>query len=100
MSVLISKNLAGPAYIILNVVRALNIIGLLLVATASFLMLVKTIVVSRFFFFDGCSHVITACISCKFSHSSSASTSHFLARIPQSPRHWLQPLPLPIGDVN
>ncbi|KAB2575128.1 hypothetical protein BFW01_g8316 [Lasiodiplodia theobromae] len=64
MSVLISKNLAGPAYIILNVVRALNIIGLLLVATASFLMLVKTIVVSRFFFFDGCSHVITACISC------------------------------------
>ncbi|OJD31035.1 uncharacterized protein BKCO1_5300066 [Diplodia corticola] len=63
MSVLISKNLAGPAYIILNVVRALNIVGLLMVATASVLMLVKTIVVSRFFFFDGCSHVITACIS-------------------------------------
>ncbi|KAL0263011.1 hypothetical protein SLS55_001986 [Diplodia seriata] len=63
MSILISKNLAGPAYIILNVVRALNIVGLLMVATASFLMLVKTIVVSRFFFFDGCSHVITACIS-------------------------------------
>lgn len=66
MSLLISKNLAGPAYLILNVIRALNIIGLLLVATASFLMLVKTIVVSKFFFFDGCSHVITACISCKF----------------------------------
>ncbi|KAF4313624.1 hypothetical protein GTA08_BOTSDO01162 [Botryosphaeria dothidea] len=63
MSLLISKNLAGPAYLILNVIRALNIIGLLLVATASFLMLVKTIVVSKFFFFDGCSHVITACIS-------------------------------------
>ncbi|KAH7058593.1 hypothetical protein B0J12DRAFT_567252 [Macrophomina phaseolina] len=63
MSLLITKNLAGPAYLILNVIRALNIIGLLLVATASFLMLIKTIVVSRFFFFDGCSHVITACIS-------------------------------------
>ncbi|EOD51508.1 hypothetical protein GTA08_BOTSDO01162 [Neofusicoccum parvum] len=63
MSILISKSLAGPAYLILNTIRALNIVGLLLVATASILMLVKTITVSRFFFFDGCSHVITACIS-------------------------------------
>lgn len=65
MSILISKSLAGPAYLILNTIRALNIVGLLLVATASILMLVKTITVSRFFFFDGCSHVITACISCE-----------------------------------
>lgn len=65
MSLLISKSLAGPAYIVLNVIRALNIIALLMVATASILMLVKTIVVSQFFFFDGCSHVISACISSK-----------------------------------
>ena len=59
----IKKSLAGPGYIILNIVRALNIISLTAVITASIVMLVKTFIVSQFYFFDGCSHVITASIS-------------------------------------
>ncbi|KAL8686709.1 MAG: hypothetical protein Q9218_006922 [Villophora microphyllina] len=55
--------LAGPGYIILNVIRALNIIALLAVIVASFSMLVKTFIVSKFFFFDAVSHVITAFLS-------------------------------------
>lgn len=35
------KRLAGPGYIILNVLRAMNIIGLLAVVTASVVMLVN-----------------------------------------------------------
>ncbi|KAL8861215.1 MAG: hypothetical protein Q9178_002431 [Gyalolechia marmorata] len=57
------KPLAGPGYIILNVIRAMNIIGLLAVIVASFSMLVKTFIVSKFFFFDAVSHVITAALS-------------------------------------
>ncbi|KAL8681383.1 MAG: hypothetical protein Q9224_006859 [Gallowayella concinna] len=57
------KPLAGPGYIILNVIRAMNIIGLLAVIVASFSMLVKTFIVSKFFFFDAVSHVVTAALS-------------------------------------
>lgn len=56
----IFKRLAGPGYIVLNVLRVLNIIGLLAVIAASIVMLVKTFIVSKFFFFDGVSHVVTA----------------------------------------
>nr|POE52173.1 hypothetical protein CFP56_52554 [Quercus suber] len=55
-----SKSLAGPGYIILNVIRVMNIIGLLAVIVASIVMLVKTSVASKFFFFDAVSHVLTA----------------------------------------
>lgn len=41
------KTLAGPGYIILNVLRAVNIIALLSVCAASIVMLVKTFVVSK-----------------------------------------------------
>ncbi|KAI9714424.1 MAG: hypothetical protein M1820_000385 [Bogoriella megaspora] len=58
-----AKSLAGPGYIILNVVRVMNIIALLAVACASVVMLVKTFNASKFFFFDGCSHVITTFVS-------------------------------------
>ncbi|KAL9097176.1 MAG: hypothetical protein Q9165_000603 [Trypethelium subeluteriae] len=58
-----AKSLAGPGYVILNVLRVMNIIALLAVACASVIMLVKTFVVSKFFFFDACSHVITTSIS-------------------------------------
>ncbi|KAK4951374.1 hypothetical protein LTR10_010347 [Elasticomyces elasticus] len=54
------KSLAGPGYIILNVIRAMNIIGLLAVVTASIVMLVKTSLESQFFFFDAVSHVLTS----------------------------------------
>ena len=62
------RSLAGPGYVVLNVIRVCNIICLLSVLAASFVMLVKTFVVSKFFFFDGVSHLITACISSKFLH--------------------------------
>lgn len=54
------KSLAGPGYIILNCIRVMNIIGLLAVVTASVVMLVKTSVASKFFFFDAVGHVLTA----------------------------------------
>lgn len=60
---LFKRSLAGPGYIILNALRVMNIIGLLAVIAASSVMLVKTFVVSKFFFFDGVSHVITAFLS-------------------------------------
>ncbi|KAL3427663.1 hypothetical protein PVAG01_01172 [Phlyctema vagabunda] len=56
------KTLAGPGYITLNVIRVLNIICLLLVVVASWIMLVMTVKTSSFFFFDGVSHFITSSI--------------------------------------
>ena len=57
------RSLAGPGYIVLNVIRVMNIIALLAVVAASFVMLVKTFIVSKFFFFDGVSHLVTGCVS-------------------------------------
>ncbi|KAI9855550.1 MAG: hypothetical protein M1824_006052 [Vezdaea acicularis] len=57
------KPLAGPGYIILNIIRVLNIIALLSVIVASWVMLVKTFRVSQFYFFDAVSHVTTFTIS-------------------------------------
>ncbi|SLM40895.1 hypothetical protein LPUS_11751 [Lasallia pustulata] len=54
------RSLAGPGYIILNTIRVTNIIALLAVIAASSVMLVKTFIISKFFFFDGVSHLITA----------------------------------------
>lgn len=59
------KSLAGPGYVILNTIRVMNIISLLAVVTASVVMLVKTFIVSQFFFFDACSHIVTASLSSK-----------------------------------
>ena len=63
---LFKRSLAGPGYIILNTIRVMNIIGLIAVIAASSVMLVKTFVVSKFFFFDGVSHFITAGLSCTY----------------------------------
>ncbi|OAK99706.1 hypothetical protein IQ06DRAFT_150233 [Phaeosphaeriaceae sp. SRC1lsM3a] len=60
MALLSADHLAGPGYIILNIMRGLNIIALASVVASSVVMLVKTFIVSKFFFFDACSHVITA----------------------------------------
>ncbi|KAI4116972.1 MAG: hypothetical protein LQ345_002706 [Seirophora villosa] len=57
------KPLAGPGYVILNVIRIMNIVSFIAVIVASFSMLVKTFIVSKFFFFDAVSHVITAFLS-------------------------------------
>lgn len=59
------KSFNGAGYIVLNVIRACNIIVLLAIVAASMVMLVKTFVVSKFFFFDGVSHVITGFLACK-----------------------------------
>ena len=64
------KSLAGPGYVVLNAIRVMNIIALLSVVAASFVMLVKTFIVSKFFFFDGVSHLITGCVSSKSFHLS------------------------------
>jgi hypothetical protein len=76
MALLSAEHLAGPGYIILNVMRGLNLIALASVVASSIVMLVKTFIISKvclamhcrrvnylqdqFFFFDACSHVITA----------------------------------------
>jgi len=57
------SKIRGPGFIILNALRVLNIISLLLVAIASWVMLVMTVKTSNFFFFDGVSHFITSSIS-------------------------------------
>ena len=74
------RSLAGPGYVVLNTIRVMNIIALLSVVAASFVMLVKTFVVSKFFFFDGVSHLITGCVS-----------SEFTSPLHNPHRHLLQP---------
>lgn len=68
---------AGSGYVVLNVIRAFNIIALLAVMAASIVMLVKTFVVSKFFFFDGVSHIITAFLARKYQSSSKLPTAPF-----------------------
>ena len=69
------KSLAGPGYIILNGIRVSNVIGLLALIAASILMLVKTSVTSKFFFFDAVSHVLTAITASKYSLLTPAMTA-------------------------
>jgi hypothetical protein len=68
------RSLAGPGYIILNILRIMNIISLLAVVAASSVMLVKTFVVTKFYFFDGVSHVITGVLGSKLPYRSSSWT--------------------------
>lgn len=42
------RSLAGPGFIILNTIRVMNIIALLAVIAASWVMLVKTFVISKY----------------------------------------------------
>lgn len=58
-----SKKLAGPGFIILNIIRAMNIVALLAVVAASVIMIIKTFTVSKFYFFDGATHAITVLAS-------------------------------------
>ncbi|KAF7896458.1 hypothetical protein EAF00_006472 [Botryotinia globosa] len=53
---------AGRGFVILNIIRVMNIIALLDVIAASWIMLVMTVKTSNFFFFDGVSHFITSSI--------------------------------------
>ena len=67
--VFFNRSVAGPGYVILNIIRVLNIIAFLTAIAARSVMLVKTFVVSKFFFFDGVSHVLTASLSSEYPSS-------------------------------
>ncbi|KAH0551445.1 hypothetical protein GP486_007339 [Trichoglossum hirsutum] len=59
-----TKNLsAGPGYIILNILRVLNIIALSTVVVASWVMLIKAFAISRPFFIDAINYVTTSTVS-------------------------------------
>ena len=60
-----SKRLAGPGFIILNAIRAMNITSFLAVIIASIVMVIKTFTISKFFFFDAATHIVTALTSSK-----------------------------------
>lgn len=55
--------LAGSGYVILNIIRVFSIITLSVIVAGSWIMLVKTIQTSNFFFFDSVSHFMTSTIS-------------------------------------
>ncbi|KAH0350162.1 hypothetical protein KCU81_g2612, partial [Aureobasidium melanogenum] len=57
------KSLAGSGYVILNVLKGMNMIGLLAIIAASVLMLIKTTTDSGFFFFDAVIHVVVASVA-------------------------------------
>jgi len=52
------KSLAGAGYVVLNIIRAMNITALLAVSAASSVMLVKMFNNKSFFFFDACENLI------------------------------------------
>ncbi|PSR78225.1 hypothetical protein BD289DRAFT_376984 [Coniella lustricola] len=54
------SSLLGPAWYILQVLRACNVLALLSVAMSSMIMVVKTNIVTNFFVFQAVSHTITA----------------------------------------
>lgn len=58
-----NKSLAGPGYVILNVLRAMNIVAMVAVIGASILMLIKTTINSNFFFFGAFTHVVVASVA-------------------------------------
>ena len=59
------SSLAGPGYVILNVIRAINIIVFLDTIAACAVILVKIKTANGFFFFEAVTHAIVALISSK-----------------------------------
>lgn len=59
------QSLAGPGYVILNVIRAINIIVFLDTIAACAVMLAKIKTKNGFFFFEAVTHAIVALISSK-----------------------------------
>jgi hypothetical protein len=58
-----TSKLRGSGHLILNVLRALNIISLLAVIIASWMMIVKSGLTGQFFFFDGAAHFFRFMVS-------------------------------------
>lgn len=65
MAGLFKGSLAGPGYVILNVIRAINIISFLDLIAASVVMLIKISLTNSFFFFEAVTDVVTASVSSK-----------------------------------
>ena len=63
MSIFKSRSLAGAGYVVLNIIRAMNIIALLAVVAASSIMLVRMFNTKSFFFFDACDNLIRVVIA-------------------------------------
>lgn len=59
------ESLAGPGYVILNVIRALNIIAFLDIIAACAVMLVKIHMLNGYFFFQAVTHAVVALVSSK-----------------------------------
>ena len=64
----LSKALAGPGYVILNVLRAINIITFLDIIAASVVMLIKISINNNFFFFEAVSHAFTTIMGGEYSN--------------------------------
>lgn len=61
----LKESLAGPGYVILNTIRALNIIVFLDIIASCAVMLVKINMYNGFFFFQAVTHAVMAIISSK-----------------------------------
>ena len=61
----LKDSLAGPGYIILNTIRALNILAFLDIIAADALLLVKISLLTSFFFFQAVDYVVSAGVSSK-----------------------------------
>lgn len=59
------ESLAGPGYVILNVIRVLNIITFMDLMAACAVMLAKINMLNGFFFFEAVTHAVVALISRK-----------------------------------
>lgn len=57
------SKLSGPGYLVLNTIRIFNIIVLLMIAVASWILIVMTVKTSSFYFFDGFTHLVTSVIA-------------------------------------
>ncbi|MCJ1324471.1 hypothetical protein MMC10_001133 [Thelotrema lepadinum] len=53
----------GSGYVVLNVIRGLNIVSLLACVAAAVSMLIKTFIINNYFFFDSIGHVVTILMS-------------------------------------
>lgn len=60
------ESLAGPGYVILNVIRVLNIITFMDLIAACAVMLAKIDMLNSFFFFEAVTHAVVALVSRKY----------------------------------
>lgn len=60
------ESLAGPGYVILNVIRVLNIITFMDLIAACAVLLAKINMLNSFFFFEAVTHAVVALVSRKY----------------------------------